>query len=289
MIKIHSLSKKYRDNVVLDDIHLTIENGLFGLLGPNGAGKTTLMRILATLLPASSGTVEVGDNSLTKKPDIIRKQLGYLPQYFQIYPQLTAIEFLDYVGVMKGVKKKEARVDQIHKLLQSVNLSDVANKKVKTFSGGMKQRLGIAQALMGDPSIVIIDEPTAGLDPEERVRFRNLLSRISINRIVILSTHIVADIESSCDQLAVLHKGKLKLTGDVDTLRKQAEGKVWLFETDEKTLLRLDERKIISSKRSGSNIQLKLVSDEKPAPDATSVEPSLEDGYIALIGGSHNV
>ncbi|MCD8501324.1 MAG: ABC transporter ATP-binding protein [Bacillaceae bacterium] len=288
MITISNLSKTYRKKSALDCVDLTIDKGLFGLLGPNGAGKTTLMRILATLLPASAGTVEVNEYSLKKNPEQIRKIIGYLPQYFQIYPQLTAVEFLDYVAVMKGIEKRSERVGQIEELLHAVNLTDVAHKKVKTFSGGMKQRLGIAQALIGKPEVLIVDEPTAGLDPEERVRFRNLLARVSVDRTVILSTHIVADIETSCEQLAVLNKGRLAMTGGVDSLRSYAEGKVWEFETNEQELIQFVERKVVATKRQGKELYVKLISDEQPKPSAVNVEPSLEEGYMALIGGSRH-
>lgn len=288
LITISKLSKTYRKKSALDCVDLTIDKGLFGLLGPNGAGKTTLMRILATLLPASAGTVEVNEYSLKKNPEQIRKVIGYLPQYFQIYPQLTAVEFLDYVAVMKGIEKRSERAGQIEELLHAVNLTDVARKKVKTFSGGMKQRLGIAQALIGKPEVLIVDEPTAGLDPEERVRFRNLLARVSVDRTVILSTHIVADIETSCEQLAVLNKGRLAMTGGVDSLRRYAEGKVWEFETNEQELIQFDERRVVATKRQGQDLYVKLISEEQPKPSAVNVEPSLEEGYIALIGGSRH-
>ncbi|MDQ0339831.1 ABC-type multidrug transport system ATPase subunit [Caldalkalibacillus uzonensis] len=171
MIKIESLHKTYKKHVALQEINLRIDKGIFGLLGPNGAGKTTLMRILATLLKPTKGEVSVHGISLTKQPDEIRKMIGYLPQHFQIYPQLTAYDFLDYVGVMKGIKDQRERETRIKHLLAEVNLQDMAHQKIKTFSGGMKQRLGIVQALLGEPAVVIVDEPTAGLDPEERVRF----------------------------------------------------------------------------------------------------------------------
>lgn len=289
LIKIHNLSKTYRKKVALDSIDLTIDKGLFGLLGPNGAGKTTLMRILATLLPTSSGTVEVNDYLLKKNPEHIRKVIGYLPQYFQIYPQLTAIEFLDYVAVMKGIESKTERKQQIEELLHAVNLTDVGRRKVKTFSGGMRQRLGIAQALIGQPTVLIIDEPTAGLDPEERVRFRNLLARVSVDRTVILSTHIVADIETSCEQLAVLNHGRLAMTGEIESLRDYAKGKVWEFETNEQELHLFDERKIVSTRRNGRDLFVKFISEEQPKQSAVHVEPSLEDGYMALVGGTRHV
>jgi len=288
MIQIERLHKAYKKHVALNEINLHIDKGIFGLLGPNGAGKTTLMRILATLLKPTAGEVIVHGISLTKRPDEIRKLIGYLPQHFQIYPQLTAYDFLDYVGVMKGIKEKKARDARIQRLLEEVNLQGVAHKKIKTFSGGMKQRLGIAQALLGDPAVLIVDEPTAGLDPEERVRFRNLISRLGMERIVILSTHIVADIESSCQSLAVLCQGRLALTGTLEDLRHQATGKVWELEIEERELERYQPHQIVSTQRTDRGLRIKVIAEGKPAPSATSLSPSLEEGYMALIGGKRN-
>ena len=288
MISIHNLFKHYRKKEVLQNINLDIDHGLFGLLGPNGAGKTTLMRILATLLPESSGRVSINHYQLAEQPHEIRKQIGYLPQHFQLYPQLTGVEFLHYIAVMKGMENKKERKEQIDEILQSINLTEQAAKRIKTYSGGMKQRLGIAQALVGDPSVLIIDEPTAGLDPEERVRFRNLLARLSVNRTVILSTHIVADIESSCEQLAVLDQGRMLMSGKVKELRHIAEGKTWEFSVPEQEIQRFHESQIVSSRRSGKEIYLKVISPEKPTDSASIIEPTLEDGYMALIGGMHH-
>ncbi|GGK12006.1 ABC transporter ATP-binding protein [Caldalkalibacillus thermarum] len=285
MIMIEGLYKRYKKHVALRDINLRIDKGIFGLLGPNGAGKTSLMRILATLLKPTSGEVTVHGISLTKQPDEIRKLIGYLPQHFQIYPQLTAYDFLDYVGVMKGIKEKKERENRIKHLLAEVNLQQAARQKIKTFSGGMKQRLGIAQALLGDPAVLIVDEPTAGLDPEERIRFRNLISRLGMERIVILSTHIVADIESSCQSLAVLSQGRVVLTGTLEDLRQQAADKVWELEIEERELERYHQYPIVSTRRTDHGVRVKVIAGEKPAPSAIPLSPSLEEGYMALIGG----
>ncbi|MBP1994948.1 ABC transporter ATP-binding protein [Paenibacillus eucommiae] len=286
MIEIRDLGKKYKTNEwALQGIELHIEHGMFGLLGPNGAGKTTLIRILATLLKPTTGGVKINDVSL-QRPEEIRKVIGYLPQIFQIYPQLTALEFLDYVGVMKGITDSKQRRREIDTLLAKVNLTEKAKKKVKTFSGGMKQRLGIAQALLGDPQVLIVDEPTAGLDPEERVRFRNLLAQFSVNRTVILSTHIVADIESSCNQLAVLTRGKLALSGTLQQLQAFAENHVWEIEVSDQQFAGLSHLQIVSSRRSATGgLTCKVIAQEQPVQGAIALKPTLEDGYLALIGG----
>jgi ABC-type multidrug transport system ATPase subunit len=289
VITIENLTKRYRKTTVLNNLSLTIEKGLFGLLGPNGAGKTTFMRMVATLLPMTSGNIVIDGVSLKENPHAIREKIGYLPQYFNLYPQLRGWEFLDYVAVMKGIKDKQVRRTEVSALLKAVNLESVADKKLKTYSGGMKQRIGIAQALIGNPDVLIVDEPTAGLDPEERVRFRNLLSDISTERAVILSTHIVADIESSCDQLAVLNKGQLMMSGNVADLTDFAEGKMWDVTVDEREKHLFKEEQIVATRRAGSDLYVKVLSDEKPCDYAIPTSPTLEDGYMALIGGHGNV
>lgn len=285
MIEIQSLTKRYRKHQALENVNLAMETGMFGLLGPNGAGKTTLMRILATLLKPTSGEVTINGRSLQKQPDDIRKMIGYLPQHFQIHPQLSGVEFLDYVGVMKGIRDKTARKKEIDRLHEAVNLREAAGKKVKTYSGGMRQRLGIAQALMNDPDVLIVDEPTAGLDPEERVRFRNLLARFSAERTVILSTHIVADIESSCQHLAVLNHGKVAMAGDLDDLENYAEGKVWEAELTNEQFANVPTRQIVSTRRTKNGVTCRMIADTAPADNAERQRPTLEDGYLALIGG----
>lgn len=289
MIEIKQLSKQYKKNEwALNELNLTIENGMFGLLGPNGAGKTTLIRILATLLKPTSGEVIMNGRSL-RQADEIRKQIGYLPQFFQIYPQISGYDFLDYVGVMKGIQDKKRRRSEIEVLLEKLNLTAKGSKKVGTYSGGMKQRLGIAQALLGEPEILIVDEPTTGLDPEERVRFRNLLAQYSRDRIVILSTHIVSDIESSCRQLAVLNKGEIALSGDLTDVQSYAEGKVWEMNVSEHSLGTLDAMQVVSTRRNeGGYITCKVIAEDQPSSDAISLTPTLEDGYLALIGGERN-
>ncbi|WP_315969685.1 ABC transporter ATP-binding protein [Numidum massiliense] len=281
------VSKRYGKTYALKNIDLSIGKGLFGLLGPNGAGKTTLMRILVTLLKPTEGEVTVNGLSLTKKPDAVREQIGYLPQTFHLYPHLTGREFLDYVAVMKGINAKRERTKVIDELLEQVNLTDKSRRKIKTYSGGMRQRLGIAQALLGDPHVLVVDEPTAGLDPEERVRFRNLLSQISVNRVVILSTHIVADIESSCNRLAVMDRGRVVTTGTLADLRHEAEGIVWEITASDEEYAALESHvKIVSTRRTDTGIQLKVIARDNPLGRGTPLKPTLEDGYMALLGGT---
>lgn len=290
MIECLGLSKQYKkDTWALRNVNLTIRTGMFGLLGPNGAGKTTLIRILSALQQPTEGQVRFQGVPVQKNPDALRAQMGYLPQFFQVYPHLSGYEFLEYVAVMKGMTHRQQRQVAIERLLKQVNLTADAYKKVKTYSGGMKQRLGIAQALLNDPQVVIVDEPTAGLDPEERVRFRNLLAQFSLQRTVILSTHIVADIESSCRQVAVLNKGMLALSGDLKQLQLQAEGRVWEAEVTEQQYASIHHLPVVSARRVDHDYQVRVICDEPPFPQAHPVAPSLEDGYLSLIGGGRSV
>ncbi len=284
MIQINHLSKKYRrGGLALNDVTLTLNEGMVGLLGPNGAGKSSLMRILATLVEPTSGEATINGVPLRKAEDI-REMIGYLPQQFQVYPGLTGAEYLDYVGSMKGMNDPKRRKAEIARLLEEVNLQDQAGKKVKAYSGGMKRRLGIAQALLGSPQVLIVDEPTAGLDPEERVRFRNLLTRFSLGRIVLLSTHIVGDIESNCRQIAVLDRGRVKLSGDLAELREFGQGKVWEGIIGEDQFARLDPMSVVSTRRTEQGLLCRVIGDAPPVgSDAVQVRPTLEDGYLALL------
>lgn len=220
-VRIDGLQKNYRKFQALKDVHLQIDKGLFGLLGPNGAGKTTLMKILSTILPFKDGEVTIYDFDLLKEGDKVREILGYLPQDFHAPGQFTGREFLHYVSSMKGVIDKQDRKTQVEKVLDEVNLLTHADKKIKSYSGGMKRRLGIAQALLGHPKLIILDEPTAGLDPSERIRFRNVIEKLSKDYSIILSTHIISDIESSCEKLAVLNNGQLLFQGTTAGLAKK--------------------------------------------------------------------
>ncbi|GIP35495.1 ABC transporter ATP-binding protein [Paenibacillus sp. J2TS4] len=289
MIEIHNLSKQFKkDEWAIRKLDLTIPTGMFGLLGPNGAGKTTFMRILATLLHPTTGTITMNGRSLSNAEEV-RQIIGYLPQFFEIYPQLTGYEFLDYAAVMKGIRDKEQRKSQIVEILKTVNLQNKAKHKVKTYSGGMKQRLGIAQALLASPEVLIVDEPTVGLDPEERIRFRNLLAEFSINRTVLLSTHFVADIESSCERLAVMKQGELAFSGTQQQLQACAQDKVWQAELAEEEylqLLRMKNIQLVHSRRTAGGMECKWITDEEPPfRQAAPIPPSLEDGYLSVIGG----
>src|SRR5207302_1648734 len=229
-ITINQLSKVYRGGVhALNEVDLIIPNGMFGLLGPNGAGKTTLMRILAGILRPTSGSLNVGgfDGNTEKGRTSIKRMLGYLPQDLGVYPDLSAREFLDYIGILKGMDERKVRQQRVEELLEVVDLTSVANRKLKTYSGGMKRRIGIAQALLNDPKFLIVDEPTAGLDPEERIRFRNLLSDLAGDRTVLLSTHIVEDIAQTSQNIAVMKSGRVVFQGTITQMLQEARGKVW--------------------------------------------------------------
>lgn len=284
MIEIQGLTKTYRGNIkALSDVSLHIGTGMFGLVGPNGAGKTTLMRILAGLLKASAGSTTVFGNDLATYAGRqgAKAILGYLPQALGLYPNLNAYEFLDYMAILKGVTSKAARDRQIGELLEKVRLTDNAGRKLKTYSGGMKQRVGIAQALLGDPKLLIVDEPTAGLDPEERVRFRNLLSDMALERTIILSTHIVEDISQSCSALAVLKGGRVVFHGAPSALTGAARGHVW---TISRELDRRDESlMLVSSLQLQNGAQFRVLGSPAAHYDAQPAEPTLEDGYMWLM------
>jgi ABC-2 type transport system ATP-binding protein len=288
-IAISQLTKDYGKFRALDDVNLSIETGMFGLLGPNGAGKTTLMRIITTLLPPTGGHVSVGQYDVMRSPEKIRSLLGYLPQDFGFYRGLNAFELLDYIAVMKNIPS-DKRQAQVRRVLEEVNLIHEARRRVGTYSGGLRQRLGIAQALLGDPELLVVDEPTAGLDPEERMRFRNLLARLSGQRTVLLSTHIVADIEASCSGVAVLDRGRLVFCGTPAGLVDLARGRVWSLQIAGEDWESIETRyPILSSRPENGHIQVRLLADEKPHATALPGEPSLEDGYLAVIKGFSTV
>lgn len=264
-------------------MQLELRPGVLGLLGPNGAGKSTLMRILATVTRASEGRVLWDGTDIAKSPDPLRGVLGYLPQDFGVYPHLTAVEFLEYLAAAKGLDARTAR-QRIDDLLSVVNLAEARKRPLGGFSGGMKQRVGIAQALLNDPQLLIVDEPTAGLDPEERVRFRNLLSELSGERIVILSTHIVSDVEAVATDIAVLNEGQLLAHAAPEEMLRIVEGKVWDLLVPSGDMAALRQRfQISSSVRRSDGVQIRVVSNEKPSPTATPAAPSLEDAYLFCI------
>ena len=284
-IEIKELNKFYgKKKQALSNVNLTIEQGMFGLLGRNGAGKTTLMKTLATLLKKQSGSISICGIPIENAKEI-RKIVGYLPQDFSMYPTMTIIEAMDYLGILSGIGTKE-RKERIDLLLKKVNLTEHKNKKVKALSGGMKRRLGIAQALLNDPKVLIVDEPTAGLDPEERIRFRNLLCDVSEERIVILSTHIVGDIEATCENLAILNEGSILYCGTVSDLLDTANGKVFSKTVDKRDLPKLKkEYNIIGMHSQGNKTYIRFLA-ELPYPDAESCEPNIEDAYMLYLWNS---
>lgn len=284
-IVINNLCKSYGKKMALDNVSLQINNGMFGLLGPNGAGKTTLMRILTTLVPPTSGMIEVNGIPIGNRKNI-REITGYLPQEFSVYPTFSVYEALDYLAVLSGINNGRLRKNVIDELLERVNLLRFRKVKVKALSGGMKRRLGIAQALLADPKILIVDEPTAGLDPEERIRFRNMLGSIAEERIVILSTHIVEDIESTCENIAIIDNGKIAYAGSVGKLLEAVHGFVWggLVEADMLESLR-ESFTLLSSVREKESIRVRVLSGIKPFETAESISPSIEDGYMKIIRG----
>ena len=284
-LNINNISKTYPNGVqALKNVSIEIGNGIFGLLGPNGAGKSTLMRTIAALQDADSGTIMLGDVDVEKDKQGLREMLGYLPQEFGVYPKVSAIDLLDHMAVMKGITDAKMRKEQVDSLLYQVNLWESKDHKLGTFSGGMKQRFGIAQALLGDPKIIIVDEPTAGLDPMQRNRFHNLLSEIGENVVVILSTHIVDDVSDLCNDMAIILNGELKLAGKPLELIKKLEEKVWqgLVEKDVAESLKDDER-LISSRLYMGKVKVRLLSNVAPINGFTLNEPEIEDLYFATI------
>lgn len=279
-IEIKHVDKFYGKNQALFDINLTINQGMFGLLGRNGAGKTTLMKILATLLSKKNGSIMICGIPVENAKEI-RTITGYLPQDFSMYPGMTVEESLDYLGVLSGMDKKLRR-ERIKLLLNRVNLTEDRHKKVKSLSGGMKRRLGIAQALLHDPQVLIVDEPTAGLDPEERIRFRNLLCEVAEERIVILSTHIVGDIEATCENIAIMNNGRILWQGTVSDLLRNAQGKVFTVNVNKKYLPQIKKNYIVTGMLVQSEYTtVRLISDEIPAlKNAAAAEPNAEDAYM---------
>jgi len=283
---INSVSKKYRQQVWgLRDFSLQIKPGVLGLLGPNGAGKSTLMRILATITLPTHGTVSWNGTNIVQNPNSLRQSLGYLPQDFGVYPNLNAVEFLEYIAAMKGIGPRTAH-QRIDELLQLVNLTDAAHRPLGGYSGGMKQRIGIAQALLNDPSLLIVDEPTVGLDPEERVRFRHLLSELSGERLVILSTHIVSDVESTATSIAIIADGQLLNHATPETLLQKVEGKVWKWLAPMTGLPEIKKNYLLSGTiRHGEQMLVRVVADQQPHADAEAIAPTLEDAYLACLKG----
>ena len=282
---IKNLNKQYSNGVhAMNDISLTINKGMFGLLGPNGAGKSSLMRTLATLQNADSGSVMLGDIDVLNDQESVRKILGYLPQEFGVYPRTSAVDLLEHLAILKGFSNGSERKDMVDQLLNKVNLYEHRKKAVSSYSGGMRQRFGIAQCLIGNPKLVIVDEPTAGLDPGERNRFYNILSEIGENIIVILSTHIVQDVRELCTQMAIMNKGKVLFCGNTDDALLQIKGKVWERKVDKDQLQDFQTNyKIISSKLVGGKPLIHAFSENDLGNGFTKAEENLEDVFFAKL------
>lgn len=285
-LTVANLGKQYRRGFWgLKDFSLDIKPGILGLLGPNGAGKSTFMRMVATITKPTDGGILWNDIDIVKSPDPLRAVLGYLPQDFGVYPNLNAIEFLEYMSAIKGLDAGAAK-KRIDELLQVVNLVEAAKRPLGGYSGGMKQRVGIAQALLNDPQLLIVDEPTVGLDPEERVRFRNLLSDLSGERIVILSTHIVSDVEATATHIALVNRGRLLREAAPEELLKALDGKVWEWSVKSDDLPALKQKHIVSGAiRRSDGVQVRVVSDGIPDEHAKSIAANLEDAYLYFVGG----
>jgi ABC-type multidrug transport system ATPase subunit len=286
-LQIDNLSKRYPNGTqALQDVSLSIPQGMFGLLGPNGAGKSTLMRTLATLQEADSGSARLDGIDVLRQKDEVRRLLGYLPQEFGLYPKVTAENLLTHFAELKGLENAKERREVVHALLRQTNLWEHRNQPLGSYSGGMKQRFGIAQALLGNPRLIIVDEPTAGLDPEERVRFHNLLSAIGENVIVILSTHIVSDVTDLCRNMAIIHEGRVHAAGDPSALVQQLDGRVWKKTIARSELADYQQRfHVISMHLYGGRTRLHVLQDGPPEPGFDLVVPDLEDFYFATIRG----
>lgn len=285
-LKIDRVTKRYDKKIACDRISLTLEKGVYGLLGANGAGKTTLMRMICGILDPSSGSLSCDGIDVSQEE--YRELLGYLPQDFGYYPEFTAQDFMMYIAALKGIPKSKAKV-KTAELLEMVSLKNEAKKKIKTFSGGMKQRLGIAQALLNDPKILVLDEPTAGLDPKERIKFRNIISRMGADRIILLSTHIVSDIEHIANTILIMKDGQMIHEGSLEDIIAVIRDKVWecnvsYNEADEYGA----KYPIINTRNEGDVVFLRLVSDEKPCEDANNVEATLEDLYLYYFSGEES-
>ncbi|MBP1995171.1 ABC transporter ATP-binding protein [Paenibacillus eucommiae] len=286
---IKNVTRAYKSKIAIDDVTCELTPGVYGLIGPNGAGKTTLMRMLADVLKPTRGEITVNGESIRVLDERYRDLLGYLPQDCGFYSYFTACRFLQYMSSLKGINKREAD-KKIDELLQLVNLSEQKHQKISKFSGGMKRRLGIAQALLNDPKILILDEPTAGLDPKERVRFRNLLSDISEDRIVILSTHIISDIEYMAKEVLILKHGRLVKQEAPETILQELDGKVWHITAPASELARLTQSYIIGNlQRRGYEIEARVIADHKPQDLASLQPPRLEDIYLYYFGDSPDV
>lgn len=291
-IEIESLSKVYPNgHRALSEVNLVIESGMFGLLGPNGAGKSSLMRILVTLQEYTSGKVTIDGLDINRDREKVRKLLGYLPQDFTYFSKLKTWEFLDYAARLSGKKRKKERMNAVSAMLEQVGLFQVRNRMANKLSGGMKRRLGIAQALIAEPKMLVIDEPTTGLDPEERIRFRNILSDLSQQDVaIILSTHIVGDISSTCHNMALLHQGSVAFNGAPETLIKNVKGRVWQLQVNDQEFSSLKEKlPVISTIPSYGKWEIQVLAENVEGHDAVNIEPNLEHAYVYFMENNLNV
>jgi ABC-2 type transport system ATP-binding protein len=288
-LSIHNLSKTYANGVqALKDVSLRIGPGMFGLLGPNGAGKSTLMRTLATLQEADAGSITLDGLDVLRNKDAVRQQLGYLPQEFGVYPKISSEAMLEHLAVLKGIHNARERKDTVAALLRRTNLYDVRKQNLGNYSGGMKQRFGIAQALLGNPRLIIVDEPTAGLDPGERVRFHNLLSEIGEDRVVLLSTHIVEDVNDLCSQMAIIASGRVLLTGEPARAIQELRGRIWRREIPRARLPEVQQQMaVISTRLVAGKTVIHVLADQAPDSSFEAVAPSLEDVYFATLHRSN--
>lgn len=286
-LKLDRLSRHYKNKIAVDQVEYTFSKGVYGLLGANGAGKTTMLRMICNLLAPTSGEVLCNGASVDKLGGDYRRLLGYLPQEFGYYPEFTAKRYLMYLAALKALPR-EAALRKVEEVLELVDLTQERNHRIKTFSGGMVRRLGIAQAVLNDPEILILDEPTSGLDPRERIRFRNIISSLSKNRVVILSTHIVQDVEFIADEILMMKKGKLIQCGSIEQVLEPVAGKVWECHVPAGEEESYNSRFAVSNLRNTENgVRLRIVSEKKPVENAVPVQPNLEDGYLYYFEESH--
>lgn len=284
-LQLQNLSRQFGRKCAVDNINATLAPGVYGLLGANGAGKTTLMRMICGVLKATSGNIRLNGKTMQELGERYYARLGYMPQDFGFYPDFTAREFMLYMAAVKGLDKKSAK-SRTEELLYMVNLQEAADKKIRSYSGGMKQRLGIAQAELNHPSVLILDEPTAGLDPKERVRFRNLISSFAKEKIVILSTHIVSDVSCIADTILMMKNGRFLLQEPMDAVTDSIRGKVWEVLADEREAAEYGRRfSVVSLRHENNMVRLRIVNETSPAADAVSVEPGLEDLFLYHFGG----
>lgn len=286
VVEARGLVKRFGRVTALENIDLTIGSGVFGLLGPNGAGKTTLLRILATVLDPTEGTLAIAGHQLPRGKEAVRRLLGYVPQEFAVYRRLTGREFLDYVALLRGLVDPAVRRRRVEEVLERVNLRDAAHRLCGTYSGGMRRRLAIAQALLADPPFLVVDEPTAGLDPEEHLRFLDLLAELGRTRTIVFSTHVVADVAATCNRLAVLKEGRLLFAGSTGELVSRLRGRVWEVRASETELRRLEgEVQVVRVRPHGGGVAARVVAAENPGRLGAPAEPTLEDAYVWLMSG----